>query len=499
VCGEGIEPLVETPPVDAGPPENVAYEGPPIGAIRWDAWTNDPTLSWWSATGLDKIVPSGSKFNFRKPSLWDDFRLYGPGVDTQRIVDAEIASAKGRLDFWLYDWYPPAEVLAGTGDETPHSDILKAFEAHYASTHKADVKFAFLLPYFWMMHPGLSGSHFHAACEWIASRVRDDAYQRIDGKPLIALYNDRDGGGWNGNPDRWTEFKDVIAEPVHAVSVNSVSMLASLGLQGNMIYGPNGADHSGRGRKGYAEQMRIDVAHDSVVPGAQQISSRTAVNDRRPLTREGQEDTTWWVDQPTQPEWFDSIRNAVPKKPKFIIIYSWNEIGEGGPGILPTIQEGTRYLDAIDWVRSGLFPATYTYAIDFSWLYVTTDGKWAYSFPGPPNVIGAHDGDEVISSTPGDYKEFSHSGLQEVHIHATKGPDRGKIDILQDCEGLQMVDLYAPATTVSTDVATIVFSGAPRSHMVRVTVRGDKNPASTSTQVGLDFAEVTYSPSAALP
>jgi hypothetical protein len=43
-------------------------------------------------------------------------------------------------------------------------------------------------------------------------------------------------------------------------------------------------------------------------------------------------------------------------------------------------------------------------------------------------------------------------------------------------------------------VATVAFTGPPAPHIVRVTVRGDKNPESTSAMVGLDYAEVTFEP-----
>jgi hypothetical protein len=491
----GDEVPVKTP---KWPSPHIEYDGPPVGAIRWDAWTNDPELPLWRATGRSRSIPSGSRYHFREPSLWDEFQLYGPGVDTPTIIEREIESARGKLDYWLFDWYPPEELLE-PDDVVPQCSYQIPFNAYLASRIKKDMKFALLLQWGWMVYPVGTGKYFHSFVEWIADKVRDPQYQRIDGKPLIVLYGDgTDGdGGWKGHPDRWTELKSAVGEPIFGVSVNSISMLQALDLQGNMLYGPNGADHSGTGRRSYAAQMAIDALRDGAVPGALPISSRTALNDHRPLVAENPESSTWWVDQPAQPEWVSTMDSAIRNGQKLVVVYSWNEITESGPGIVPTIQEGTRYLDAIGWVRDRRFPASYTYPLDFSSLYVASEGSWIYSFPDPPNVIAAHDGDEVLSQTPGDYKEFTHPALQELHIHATTGPDRGKMDLLQDCGNQLTVDLYSASPEVSADVAILRFRGAPTAHSVRVTVRGDKNPASSSVEVGLDYAEVTYSPSAA--
>lgn len=484
------------PPSTALPPLDVRYEGPPIGAIRWDAWTNDPRLEWWTSAGLEQTVPPRSRFHFRKPSLWDDFQLYGPCVDTQAIVDDEIAAARGKLDFWLFDWYPPAELL-DAADRVDQCDIQLVFNAYLASPRKNDIKFALLLQYTWMMFPDMTGAYFQAYCDWIAKQVQDPQYQRVDGKPLIALFNDqeRNGSGWANDVDRWTQLRDTIGEDVFAVAVNSIPMVKNCSLQAFMNYGPNGALLGGSGRRSYDEQAALDVRRDGALPGAERISSRTAFSDRRAFMPE---DKTTWVDQPTQPQWFASMKGAVPPTQKFVIIYSWNEVSEGGPGILPTFQEGSRYLDALEWVRSGEVPATYTYPLDFSWLYVTSSGAWAEQSALPSHGVSPHDGDEVTSSTAGDYKEFAHPALREVHIRATRGPDRGMIDITSDIGDAQTVDLYSAHTIVSADVATVVFGGAPATHSIRVTVRGDKNPASTAAIVGLDYAEVTYAPEAAV-
>jgi hypothetical protein len=475
------------------PPLDVRYDGPPIGAIRWDAWTNDPELGWWDSAGFDQVVPPRSRFHYRKPSLWDDFQLYGPCVDTQAIVDAEIAAARGKLDFWLFVWYPPRELLA-PADRSPVCDIQLAFDAYSQSTRKRDIKFALLLQHGWMMHPDGTGAYFQAYSDWIAKQVRDPQYQRIDGKPLIVLYNDARAGSWINDVAGWEQLKATIGEEVFGVSVNSVAMLRNCSLQANMTYGPNGALLGGSGRRGYDEQMALDAKRDAGVPGAQRISSRTALSDRRPFMPET---VTTWIDQPTQPQWFSAIRSAIPRTQKAVIIYSWNEVSEGGPGIVPTFQEGARYLDAIDWARKGEAPSTYTYPVDFSWLYVTSSGTWTESFPEVRSTVAAHDGDEVLSSTAGDYKEFEHQALREVHIHATTGPDRGMIDITVDVGSPQTIDLYSPRTRISADVATLTFTGAPARHTVRLTVRGDKNPASKSAMVGLDYAQVSYDPAMA--
>lgn len=430
------------------------------------------------------------------PSQWDNFQLWRKDatVDTQAIVDDEILGAQGKLDFWLYVWYPPSEILSGSGHETDLSYIEDVLEAHIASAHKTKVKFALLIPY--QMIQWGSGTHFDDFVDWIAEKTTDAAYFKvINNRPLIALYNDSFSGGWAGNVDDWTTLKNAIIAAgggtPWGVSVNSVTMFGNLSLQGNMRYEYNGVPLSGNGRHSYAELITADASGDGALPGGQPVSSRTVIMDRRPFA--SPESATVWTDLPTQPQWVSTLQSGMVSTQKFVIIAAWDEVAEVGPGILPTVQEGTRFLDGLGWVRSLPKPSTFTYEIDATSLYQTTTGSWSEVFPDPDGVQGAHDTDEVSSSNTGDSKAFSHARMTGCGLYASKGPDRGIADIEVDDVDVADVDLYAASPVVHQLVWT---SGAlsDATHKCEAIVKGTKNASSSSVKVQIDSWQVTYKP-----
>ena len=469
------------------------YTGPPIGAIRWDAWSNDSSLSWWTSSGNSKAIPSGTKWHYRQPSLWNSFQLWGSGVDTQAIVDAEIAAAKGKLDYWAYDWYPPAAILAGTGDETDTSGSMNAFEAHWASAHKADVKFCFILQYAWIMHA--SGAYKQAFFDWIAARVADSSYMRIGGKPFVILYNDGLNGGWTNNVADWDQLKTTIGEAVFGAAISSVGLAQACSLQCVVTYGPNGtlvAPFATNGRHAYADLHQVDLSHDAAAAGLSRASSRTAMMDRRPKTTP--ESSTPWSDQPTQPEWVAAMQDGTASGQKTLLISAWDEVTENGPGIVPTTQEGSRYLDAIDWVRNNNWPSTYSFAWSANWKSCGTSGTWTEYFPDPNGVQGAHDGDQIISSAAGDYRSITMNEFLACDVYAETGPDCGILEIYKDGVLDQTIDCYAAGQSVSVKVATVTFSGIPNTHTIRAQVKGTKNASSSSVQIKLDYFKPTYIP-----
>jgi hypothetical protein len=461
------------------------YTGPPILAIRWDAFSNDDTLSWWTSLGLSKTVPSGTKYHHRKPSLWDDFQLWhtDDSVDTQAIIDAEIAAAKGKLDGFLYDLYPPASIVPGFDE----NNIVRVYEAHRASANKDDVKFAFILQYGWI---GIGAGKFQEMCDYIADAVSDSAYMRIDGKPLIVLYNDAQPNGWEANPDKWEQLKDTIGEAVYGGAINSSSMRIELGLQFNVTYGPNGALPAGTGRRSFAALRAIDESHDGTSFGSDRCSSRTLVLDRRPFVSEA---GTTWVDQGTQPEVVAHLQSGMAPSQKIMVIYSWDEVTEGGPGITPTFQEGDRYLRALDAARNANYPSTESFKWSFNWLSCGSSGTWAEHFPDPNGVPGCHDGDQVHSTDTGAYKTITLSAFESCEIYAETGPDCGILEVLKDDVLDQTIDCYAASQTVSALVATVTF-GALATHTLKVRVKGTKNASSSSVKIKLDYAVPVYIP-----
>jgi hypothetical protein len=178
---------------------------------------------------------------------------------------------------------------------------------------------------------------------------------------------------------------------------------------------------------------------------------------------------------------------------KLMVVGTWDEIGETR-GIVPTAQEGTRFLDAIGWARGLPKSSSYTYEIDMTSLVQTTTGTgWTEVFPDPNGIQGAHDGDEVSSSTTNDAKSITHPTMTRCGIRSSTGPDRGIFTPNVDGVDQANVDLYSAIPAVHQLVwqSSVLAVGT---HTCKLTVTGTKNGSSSSVNVQPDSWQITYVP-----
>jgi len=92
------------------------------------------------------------------------------------------------------------------------------------------------------------------------------------------------------------------------------------------------------------------------------------------------------------------------------------------------------------------------------------------------------------SAQPGSTASFSFTGSGgSVLWAAERGPGAGRADISLDGAFIGTVDLYAPQVEPGFVTA---FPAAPNHHTLRVTVRGDANPAATGADVSVDYFDV---------
>lgn len=355
-----------------------------------------------------------------------------------------------------------------------------------ASANKADVNFSMMFQGAHLLYK--SGAYYSAFLARAKTYTQDSGYQKINGIPVIFFFDTTTLTTAN-----WTEFKSVFGNPgvgFYGVMLDgNTSEATRLGLQAVGQYGPRNLP-VGSGRQPFSAQAAADQAKWTI-GGFQKVCTVTPMQDRRTFLS-----STVFVDLPTTDQWLSLLMTATDQTGcKTVIVYAWSEICEGGPGIVPTTQEGTRFLDVIDWVRNSNFPSTYTEKVgaETSGVITTGGSGWSYRFPDPSGIQGAHQGDEVISSTAGDYKMITVPECHSVEIWATKGPDRGKADIDTDGSFNQTVDLYNAVEQVSVLVATLNF-GVVATHTVKFRVRGDKNGASSSVQCGIDYFKPVREP-----
>lgn len=465
--------------------------------IRFDGW-ND-TYNYLGAS------PYYSKFQHRFSSNYPDGHLKGTGVDTVAIVEAEnVQASDAGATAWAWDFYLPAEVTHAADPDEWHEWLQAGLEAYLQTSNKSLMKF-------WVTvltddHYGLS---YPATDQWkylddfaayVANLMQDPQYLRWRGRPVIGLFS-RSATGHGPNMDlaHWQQFLAPMGgqSAVWAIEMDgNISSAQDLTEQAIFTYGVQNLGSS-LGHKAWSYIGNIDSGfYGSAVPTFFPISPANTYIDARPFDNAVTART--FTDAPTQPEMYQHFRDAQgafgAAGHTQMILSFWNELAEEATALSPSTQEGTRFLDAAKWARKHILPATYTYEMNLYSLGMTNVGTWTYVDPWSDLAIGAHDRDEIHSSTTGDSKALTHVNMTECGLYASTGPDRGILDVEVDDVDVADVDLY----TASPAVHQLVWTAgalANATHKCEFIVKGTKNASSSSVKVQLDSVQITYSPS----
>lgn len=482
---------------------------PLVGAIRWDAWhpANTTSPSAWVTPKLY------SDWTSREPL--QGWHLYGSGVDTSSLVRQEIDwAADHGVDYWAFVWYD------ANNPHWPARELMRPYQAYRAAPNRNRLKFSFIV--------GTQGvaSDYHEPrwrSEYVPEFVdafKDRHYLRVSGnRPVLywfgssALSTQPDGFGseWAAQlqylRDRTRAAVDESGRPLGApllVDVtHDVSGARNHGLEAAASYGPAGAvapapsgcfDPKARS---WSAQAAKDLANLTDSAPLLAVPSPTPVNDPRPrdsdpdyLRRIGlPQGYGYWSQPPTYGQWeahFGRLYDWAAENPgrttnpPLMLIYAWNELDEGGAGIVPTKQERFKYLEGIGAVTSGWYPGKY--------VDVYNADNCAIRFGGPgwiryPGVRSAHDDDVQISWTSGDSATLDVPSTTQFAVRFSRGPDRGNVDISIDGRHADTLSLYAPTYDWYEYRSAVLARGA---HTITIRVRADRDPRSSGNQVPVD-------------
>jgi len=482
---------------------------PLIGAIRWDAWFPGNT------SVLSEYLPSNllTRWGYREPS----YGWYDVGVsNAQSIIDQEIKdAADAGLDFWIFNDYKHAETAAGWENRT---QLHGAYKLYQASSQKHRIKFGFF-----QMPAGL---RFVANDYWntvylpyLAQSFADPQYLKVNGNrpvlfvPGIVGY----GGGMdalstgeratlnalnaaNGIGEVFVIATAVPPSGMQAAAssqTHKIDAFSSYGVMGNaakpeMTYctvDPGDSNY----HCPFSSQAAVDKSNWQAAAqgGFVSVPGLTPVNDSRALTTP----YGFYVDQPTYSEWLTHLNEAKtfistnPSRttaPGLALIYAWNELAEGGPGIIPTKQNGKMYLNAITAVKSGNLNAAQSNVLNGDNKLIARTGNWINYSP----VIGAFNNDEQISQWAGDTATVYGQRATHFEIRGVKGPNRGKMEVFVDGTSKGVVDLYSVDWQLNQTLYSQPTSGAGLHQLKVVNVSTD----AAVSQVGIDSIVITEQP-----
>lgn len=490
--------------------------------MRFDGW---PSPDVGEDFGQSTSIYDG-EHQHRQPSIYENGYLFGsPGgvpIDQQAILDREIAAATGVIDAFGFISYLEADLLIGEDaeDTASHPNTTKLVRLndglHYfrSSALAQNLKYCITVivsntgRYGLNYTPDEPWKYLDAFAQRIDEYMQDSNYLKILGRPVLMLYEETAG---LMDLAHWQQFL-ASCPPCFRVNALTNASTTTLGLNAQWKYGPNGKP-AGAGRLAASEQMTADISTWTAASSRKLVTQLTPLDDARAQNPS----VSSWVDQYTQPQWVWHVANAYARGSNHMIpIYAWNELAEGGPGMVPNAQEagspslsGNRLLEGIRWVRTGVFPTSFIYEVScaltaesltapYPGSGIERSGTWTTSQPAPNGVLGAHDSDEETSTTTGDYVGIAHPGVKVLGLYCVKGPDRGIVTITRDGGDPVDVDLYAAVQSVHQLVWSYDF-GDSATHAIRATVKGDKNPSSSSVKVGCDSFYVDYNPNAVKP
>ncbi len=539
--------------------DDVALSGPPaaaplVGAIRWDGWfpsdsrfldpslytdfdARERTLGWFDAPG-PAATPNGISL---------------PQHELDLMAEMQEAHAGG-IDFWAFNWYPgQPDLPASSGaPRSPYASPLSDYESYLAGLSPGTrplLDYALILAQP-VTSPDRKSGNLATLPYWtdvlvprLVAHFSQSAYIKVDGnrpvvywQDLAALDTAKDFGSCSNGCShlalseltRQTEAAGLGA-PFLVDADSDASSALKYGFDGLTSYGPdvigpvnykNEGHQPWTGTSGGSTPEAVDVAvADQTVVNAQgQMLAvqpgLTPTLDHRPqnagtefAATNGPRLSDFWYDLPTYSQWEAHFRDIYEQMelypgrssdPGITLVYSWNEISEGG-GIEPSTAFGSYLLDAIEAVRTGAYPANYWNTWDDSNLAVSYTGSWTEEGPAPlagpdkkeapgPSTAapGAYNDDEHVdaNTSAGDRATIALGRSTAVRLIATTGPDRGIESVGLDGT-VTDVDLYSPTTR--SQVVVYERDGLKVSaHQLVVTSTGRKNPKSSGLTIGID-------------
>lgn len=330
---------------------SVTVKSAVVGVYYFDGWSgtsryaNTPSESWWAENAPTHLTRQLIRdYSGRQP-------LWGWRNDTQEIMETQIdLMADNGVDFMLYCWYwqtnrGPINVEAINND-SKHTSLRLYLNAK----NKQRVQYALLVA----NHDGgeiIGPSNWEAAVRHWVQYFRDPLYVHVDGKPLVVLFGATDDTITNEDIAKMQEtarrlgFKDGLSIAGNGSAARNKDFNFATHYNLTTGYGAGSVEKDYQVIINHSKDRWIGTESHPYIPVI------TAGWDSRPWEGERPEglggDPCWYFTGDT-PEvfkdflgdaitWMDNNPTKTPKE-RLVLIYAWNEIGEGGY-LVPTIDD----------------------------------------------------------------------------------------------------------------------------------------------------------------
>jgi hypothetical protein len=312
-----------------------------IGVYYFDGWAgknrhaDDPNEPWAKNAPTHLTRRFVEEFSDRQP-------LWGWRDDTQEIMERQIdLAADNGIDFFLFCWYWKDDGSAINPKAIENLSLHTSMNFYLNAKNKKKLKFSLLIA----NHGGseiLGDENWEEAVRYWAKYFKDPQYITVDGKPLVVIFSAGDQSVTN---DQLTKMQEI------AKKEGFKDGLAIAGC-GRNAQGKAGFTHVTHYNviPGYAagsEEHHFDElvkATEAEWKGTEQqpyIPLLTSGWDKRPWeNKDGLNQSQGWYYPNSSPEKFKNfLKDAIhwmddnptkTTKERIVLIYAWNELGEGG-------------------------------------------------------------------------------------------------------------------------------------------------------------------------
>ncbi|MHB1485119.1 MAG: glycoside hydrolase family 71/99 protein [Saccharofermentanales bacterium] len=496
---------------------------PLVGAIRWDAWSKAmiDQLHWcmedWFYTDYGYREPVNGWLNSDVPE--------GSLPDYMEITEKEIDYAvKNGLDYWAYDFIPTSYPGCNPGMKMVEGPLNN----YLASAKKKKPKFALIVMPVYEAVGGNGELYFddYYVPELI-SYFKKPEYLKVEkNRPMLFILpaSSLDKyGDWEKHKHHFDIecVKAGLGKPLLvSLAGFDTANCVKYHCEGISNYGPTYGkvfDKTKKEHRSWKEMAAMDFDAFNASDQVRYVASLSPVMDPRGLvyystpTPEGSPTGMtgfmyeYYYDIPTYKQWEDHFKffyenlrqypGRTTDNPGTMLIYAWNELSEGGPGIVPTKQYKTMFLDAIKAVKTGDYPKIYSEilnddSVDERMSYY---GEWIHTAPSYADR-GYFNNDHSSSSRYGDFLQVAQNTGDCIGFEVI-GPvddNLGKLEIYIDdftC-AVAVVDCYSKKHSASQ----ILYRGQeplkPGNHILKVKVLGEMNKKSKSCEIKIDCVKI---------
>lgn len=345
--------------------ENSSSKRIKVGVYYFGGWAGTNALSEvsqeqeWAKNAPTHLTRSlFYDFNDRKPQWgWRD--------DSLDIMERQIdVAADHGIDFFMFCWYWSNDKENINKKRIDSASLHKCIDLYMNAKNKHRIKFGILIA----NHEGaeiIGSENWAESVKYLSKYFKDKQYITIDGKPYVSIFN-ADG--------LHQEERDIMQKTALNLGIDSLSIVACGSTLNSKKYQyrthynaiPIG-DNQGQPEKDYDDLVKI-TEREWVVTKQPYIPSISVGWDPRPwekIKNNGLKNNNGWYYVNNTPkkfknsilraaEWIEAHPQATVKE-RMVMIYAWNEFGEGGY-LVPTV--GDKNGEYLKMIKEVVFSKT---------------------------------------------------------------------------------------------------------------------------------------------